>query len=115
MNDNTWLQELKAGDTVLVSRHPYEDIRTVKRVTPTQIVVVVSNYEERFRKSDGWEIGGRTYNRRFLRHATPEKIAELKRQETRGKHIRAIQNAKLDALTDSQLERIAAILVEGKE
>ena len=114
MNSNEWLQELKAGDTVIVKgSHGRREVRTVQRVTPTQIVVGLTKYH----KKDGREVGG-DYFTQYLKQATAESVAEIRAVAKRNNLrniLRNLDRATTDALTDSQLERIAAILAEGKE
>lgn len=77
--NNEWLQQLKAGDTVFVSvgYGGAAVIRTVRRVTATQIVIeepasVRGFYETKFSRNRGTLIGYTGYNNRRLLQDTTE-------------------------------------------
>lgn len=81
MSDNTWIQELKAGDVVYVSRDygRLPEHATVTRITPTQVVVSLGGvidpngrYERKHRRSDGRSVGADGWHVQNLIQATPE-------------------------------------------
>lgn len=74
MTDNAWLEKLKVGDTVFLdvkyARGRYTE-ETVDKVTRTQFVVG----HARFRRDNGWQVGGNKWDHYVLREPTPERIA----------------------------------------
>jgi hypothetical protein len=64
---SAWLESLKAGDEVMVpSRYGAPSILRVDRVTPTQVVVG----SEKYRKSNGYRVGGSTWDCRYITEPT---------------------------------------------
>lgn len=82
MRDNTWIQELKAGDVVYVQRrgaYGLSEPATVERITTTQVVVSLRGvidpsvrYERRFSRSNGRSLGDDCWKVLYLIQATPE-------------------------------------------
>lgn len=73
-----WLNELKAGDTVInVRGHSIEYLCTVDRVTATQIIIGAEKYS----RSRGDKIGKGTWDTNSLVEATPKKVAKIKESE----------------------------------
>ena len=71
--DTSWLAKLAVED--LVIRHPShggERIVLVAKVLPTQIVIRDGKTQIRYRRKDGWQIGGSVYNGSFLLLYTDE-------------------------------------------
>lgn len=70
MNNSEWLQQLKVGDEVFVSRPngyaPYPG--KVIRITKAQIVIFLNghHFEDKFWKRNGNEVGGDIYGCRYL-------------------------------------------------
>jgi hypothetical protein len=116
MTDYTWLQELKAGDTVIVrGSSGRREVRKVQRVTKARVFTSESTS---FNKSNGSEVGGSVWSREHIYEATPEDIADVLRETKRNKlrsTLRNLDRSQINALTDSQLERIAAILGWNRE
>lgn len=85
MTNNNWLQNLKAGDTVMRQSTSIGSVATpvkIDRVTATQIIIGST----RFRRSDGHRMGeGNSWYSHWISEATPEAIekanAELRRRK----------------------------------
>ena len=118
MTNEAWIENLKIGDVVFVSRNsgylPEKD--RVARITPTQIVL---NHESKFRKDSGHSVGTTTWNHRMLLEPTPERIAEHKREQVSHKVLNLIRNFAITSkVSDDSLNQIAALfesLEEKKE
>lgn len=112
MNDNQWLQELKAGDSVVVSGagwHDVQEIEKVERVTKTQIILAG---DQRYRKDDGHKVGGSAWRRGWLSQATPELVAQVQADELNRRLTVRMEDTKWKQVSLSKKERIAAILDE---
>lgn len=75
-----WLQDIKAGDKVIVGNRYDKNVATVDRVTNTQIIIKVRNaftgilVDERYKKSTGRRLSGDVFNRSYLKQATDEEV-----------------------------------------
>ena len=85
MKDSEWLQQLKIGDKVYSPGKygEFGNIYTVNRLTNTQIVIKEINgigkeYEIRFRKFDGFNVGGNSWSRSLIVPVT-DKVLERQR------------------------------------
>ena len=117
MSDNAWLQELKAGDEVIVmfDREGYTwAVLPVTRTTKTQVIVEVGASDRRFKRNDGLIMGG--YTRSYLRQWTEANEAELvakrEERETRANAMKEINQINWRWLTVDQLSRILVIAGE---
>lgn len=85
MNNDQWLQSLKAGDKVCIQRQYTSayDVYTVERITPTQIVLPRGS---KYRKSDGYSVGYSGYMNggHYLSEATPERLQKIAEAAERG-------------------------------
>jgi hypothetical protein len=116
---NEWIQNLKAGDHVIVSNGGYGYVRTtgqVERVTNT--LVVLSN-GERYRRRDGRRAGSSSWSGAYLREATPEAMQEMLDAQERVKIVHALRDANWNAMTLVESRACAASLpppvsVKGK-
>jgi len=98
--EDTWLQNLKVGDTVYVSGGHYGILEkaTVTRFTATQIVVssrknlAGEDYEEKFRRDSGRMVGGTCWSTTSLEEATPELIEKIRLQNLRNRVTKALQS-----------------------
>lgn len=73
----SWLDNLSVGDSVVIYNGWYgASIKAVSKVTATQIVVG----NTRYRRKDGYVVGGGTWSRHSLREATPERVAAVRRR-----------------------------------
>ena len=68
-----WLENLKVGDKVIVDNWG-QSIGTVERVTATLVIVGSCRY----RKRDGYQLGGSSYSRGLIREPTPERLAAVR-------------------------------------
>jgi preprotein translocase subunit YajC len=115
MNDKDWLNNLKAGDQVIVSGRWHKDIHKVKKVTPTGIVVVetYNGGEERFkngremRKSGIWDFHDE------LKEATPKAVQAIKNSEMIDDAKHRLEKTQ-SSLTVDQWRRIKTILDEAE-
>lgn len=100
----SWLNGLKAGDTVINAQgHGVEYLRTVDRVTATQILIGTQKYS----KSGGNAIGKGKWDTNSLVEATPDKIAKIKEVEkcrNLRRHIEKYLESNLSKMNSSQLE-----------
>jgi len=76
MNEQEWLDSLKPGDRVIVCGRWANSLRTVERLTKTQIVLKGS----KFRKSDGGLVGADSYNYAYLRSPTEQRVNDIMHQ-----------------------------------
>lgn len=115
-----WLESLKAGDEVAVRYGPYGcRFATVERVTATQILVE----SDRFRRADGRQIGGSTWQTRRLEmpERAREEIAERearksveeKRNDAKRRIERVVAGADLERLLE--IERLIGVKREEGE
>ena len=70
-----WIENLKAGDQVIVHTNMGRVIRTVEKITPAGNIKL--NNGTIFNK-DGSERGGSKWNTTYLGEATPEVVKEIK-------------------------------------
>jgi hypothetical protein len=108
MTGNEWLQNLKAGDKVLIEGSGLSkgtDLGVVSRFTNNFIVVKCGSFEYKFRKESGWE-PGEGYYHRHLEEATPEALAAFEEER-----YRQVLRNKLDHLSwaDVPIDRIKQI------
>lgn len=69
--ETSWLESLAVGDKVIAhDRFNRKRIVRVARVTKTQIVILSQNAEQRYRRSDGYYVGGWKYHYGFLARYT---------------------------------------------
>lgn len=103
-NTPDWLQNLKARDIVLVShssRSSVPEVRTVDRVTATQITVGSTKY----RRENGREIGRtNSYHWSLLLEPTPEAVEKAQR------NARILELRR--SLTDTQWNKVSLEAME---
>ena len=95
---NEWLQQLKPGDEVYVSRGGwgrYYDKGEVIRLTKTQIIIKQSGYESKWRRVDGRSLAGTTYSRQYLCESTPELKEEIEAQLLKNKVKKLVDGFKM--------------------
>jgi hypothetical protein len=116
-----WIAALKEGDSVILQsgRHSesQERVVPVKRVTATQIVIASPwqrDWDLRFRKADGDEVGARDSwsPRARITEATPERLAAVREAMRRRKLIAQIQQTRWADEPTGVLEAVAAALSE---
>jgi len=109
-NQYEFLSTLKEGDTVIHkwgSVHDFYAIRTVAKVTKTQVVL---DNEKRFRKNDGVEVGS-NYSR--ILEANKSNLAIIDRKEEQKRRTikaRQIAGTRFDLLSEAALDAIQAII-----
>jgi hypothetical protein len=109
------LQNLKAGDKVIMGNRFGAKVTTVKRITPTGLIVVNGNNGTEYTfKQNGNERGGSDWDRLSIAEWTPEYDARIAAKEERIRVIQRIGNQKWNDLTNDQLRRIVAILDETR-
>lgn len=105
----SWLQNLKAGDSVIVSDgrvYMPDRIVCVTRVTRTQIVVS----DIRYNRDTGYERGGSTWGAKFLVEPTQERLAEIRERHKRQRLITALKNMVYDKVSTDTLMAIVVVL-----
>jgi hypothetical protein len=108
-----WLQNLKAGDRVAVSRNwgRGPEIRKVSRTTKAQIFIDGSA----FWKKDGWSVGSSSgWHGKFLIQVTPKLELEIIEENKRAKALNLARNCDTSALSMDKVEALIALLDEGK-
>lgn len=104
-----WLNTLKPGDKVIESSTGIghlDSVRTVSKVTATQIIVGSTKY----RKSNGWKVGSSGWNSSYLREATPERVQEIAEQRRQIQIANKLVDVRWRQLPLSVLEQVSAIL-----
>jgi len=109
----SWLENLKAGDKIIVTSRYYQTITTVEKITPTGRIKIDGEY---FGK-DGYAIGrGDTwYGRSHLKEATPEAVEKIRQNNIIDKAIEATRNIRKEKLTYEQASKILAALGQTEE
>lgn len=108
--ETTWLQDLKAGDTVIVAGtdfHGNRTVGTVARVTPTQIIVGEERYSRETGRQRGDVVG---WQRGWLLEATPERLAACRHAELVATIGTAAARGNLEKQPTATLEQVAALL-----
>ena len=102
-------EHLNVGDKVVIDgRYGHQTLTTVERLTKTQIITS----KGKFRRSDGFSVGGDLWARELLREATPERIARIHEKEMRAGIIYKITRLDLHSLSTDKLQQIRDILDE---
>jgi hypothetical protein len=115
MNENDWLQTLKAGDQVIVRRSGYRSIDHITAVTPTQVVIRSTRYN----KSDGRE-RGQDYYGSTLQPADADALAEMADEKRRNVLLNGLREQfgslrVRDTATLESLWKILAPTTQGVE
>lgn len=107
-----WLNELKAGDEVIVRSGYGRNERIVKiaRRDKVKIVAIEGSYEGRYSAKTGDAFGGDSWNQVYLVEATPEARTRVALATRTARAISRIRNAKLDKMTVEALEAAADLL-----
>jgi hypothetical protein len=104
-----WLEDLKAGDTV-ISRGRYDvSICKIERLTKTLIITK----NGRFRKSSGRDSADSFYGT-YLYEATPDALAKARHEILMSKAMWAIRENAWDKMPDSEVIKIYNIIKESK-
>ena len=102
-----WLESLKDGDDVLITFRHEQSISKVTKVTKTKIVV--GSY--RFNKNTGMVIGETIWRTASISEVTENASKDINRINL----YRKLTAFRFSLLTLDQLERIQAIIDEGKK
>jgi hypothetical protein len=108
------LQNLKPGDTVIVSSRYNTTITTVKRITPTGRIVVANGMGEMTFKRSGYLVGKTERSTTTLSAWTLEYEARINNAKERHELVQRVERIATSALTVNQLRRIVAILDETR-
>ena len=100
------LSDLKKGDQVVVRDYPrgLDSIETIKSVTKRRIIL---SGNRRYAIKDGKEVSTGFWNRTYIQPATPQRIAQVKRQDEINLAIKV--NAQRRLYIDSLSAEIAAV------
>lgn len=117
MIDTTHISYMKAGDRVWLGTNRYgpHEIRTITRVTPTQIVIDWNgngSYLVRFRRDNGRRIAGGYLAHDILRAATPSQCADWDAKQAALEENRRNKEQQEEALETLRLE-LAALFGEN--
>lgn len=104
------LEDLKAGDDVLVTSRYYRRIAKVDKVTKTQIIAD----NARFRRDSGWQCGGDSWDWKSISIPTEKEISEVKEENLRKTLVYAISSFDFKRLSTDELKQVYNI-VKGKE
>jgi len=110
----TWLEQLKSGDLVIVSGSSIGSLPSVEkvdRVTNTEIIIRSTKY----RRNNGRQVGGSRWYTSWLQEATPEAIKKIKDESRHRKLQYDLRETKWLWLSLEALEEIAAIVARAKE
>lgn len=105
--DNEWLQNLKAGDTVVLTDGESEVVRQVNKVTRTQVVLAG---ERRMRRSDGRNMGGSVWDSCWIEPATTERVCTIRERKEHQRRIVQLRDAKWSTLPAELVKQVHAIV-----
>lgn len=100
------LKELKVGDKVIIRNRWNDRIKTIERVTKTQIIV----NGDKYRRKDGFQINGDTWTPSRIEVLTEEELRRMQKQNNKEKMKRYIQNFVFDDLSYDEIEHVYNIL-----
>ena len=102
---NEWLNKLEVGDTVILSHgHNRHSLMKIERFTKTQIVL--DGISLKFRRDDGYQVGGLAWCMSCLREATTEMVAVIKENNLRSDILFRIDSSEFREFDIDHLERI---------
>ena len=102
---NEWLNKLEVGDTVILSHgHNRHSLMKIERFTKTQIVL--DGISLKFRRDDGYQVGGLAWCMSCLQEAKPERLAEIKQKKLREDIVYKIDESDFRKFDIDHLERI---------
>lgn len=103
MTENNWLENLKVGDRVVIRGRYNSYIHKVSKITKTIIEIEKGN---KFKKINGFLIGGGVWNTDHIEELTPEIEKEFKINQ----YIKKLNDFEFKALNESTLITIYNIL-----
>lgn len=82
MNKKEWLENLKAGDRVIISVNSSHSLATVSRVTATQIVIKNTtglgvDYDVKYSRERGYKISSDKWHSEILEIPTPDLLEKI--------------------------------------
>ena len=101
-------RNLQVGDKVIVGGRTAERVLVVERVTKTQLIL--SSTISRFRRDNGWQIGGGAWSKDYLIEATPEKLREVCDKNERLRLLARLRKYPWGDLSANDMKRVFAIL-----
>ncbi len=105
-----WIENLKAGDDVIVNSNNYLQTKEVFAVTKTQIIIQISElYKARFNKKTKRLIGAGYFNSDLIEEATEQKILLINEREERAKLRRWFKDKKF---TFHEMKKIKELIGE---
>ena len=117
--ETKWIDNLKEGDEVAIEMQGNYTRVSVRKVTPTQIVVEhgLADFASvrRFYRSTGEEVGSsRSWHSATLSMLTPELREKMEEKIKQIPLLLSVKAVAWGSLTSEQLSRILAIAREGK-
>lgn len=104
------LEDLKAGDTVIVTRGTgHEEVRTVDRVTASQIIVGNGRYN---RRHGGLCGATDSFSRSSVRHATAEDLERIERRQLISQLV-GLRSPDLEHMTMERLREATKLIFGG--
>ena len=101
------MEHIKAGDQVVVGNYFTSTLATVERVTKTQIV---TNDGLRWRRSDGFAVGGGAH----IRDGIDEDRIRITYREATQRAAAALDTRRLSAVEQNQAQTYETRLLEAK-
>lgn len=107
------LENLKAGDEVVVRwSGVLRFVRTVQRLTPTQVVVLFNRAEIKFNRRTGRCIGWQGHDAPFLIELTPELRAEIVQEQQKQQYVNKLRKEDWQTHSLDVLQRVCTLLEE---
>ena len=103
MDDEEWLDSLKAGSMVIIKGRYGESYVKIDRMTKTQFVIGSTRYARRY----GGEITSDRWSRTYMVKPTEERVNNLRERIRRKRAISVIKNVDWD---DYSIDVICAIV-----
>lgn len=95
-----FLKQLKVGDKVLVFGRYAEQLRKVKKITKTMIIL---DNDNRFNLKSGHAVGAGIWDTTHLSECTPENMATFYRKFYTAKIVQMINNHYLEHFSNDEL------------
>jgi hypothetical protein len=105
-----WLRDLKEGDKVIISSDYITKIKSINKITPTG-KIKIDNYSY---DSDGREINGSMWHRKYLTQWTQEKEDEIIKQIKFQKICNKLSEVKWEKMEFDLVKKIYSILQDNK-
>jgi len=103
-----WITKIKVGDTVIIDgKYGSMTIDTVARLTKTQIIL--RDDRSKFRRNDGFMVGGDIWAGTFLREGTALRLEQIRTARDKSELVRTIKSIALSDLSKQQLRDILHI------